>query len=231
MRFIITLSCWCNAVDSFVKDDYSLALDTGIDIHNSYNRKVWCLSDLEHSVTFISHSAESLLSPHISCPLTQYSGLIPWPQICLGYLFPPLSLSLALPSVGFVTTGGDGENSGPQPFPATAQKIAVEQGAHLSPQPWPLGPSDVGKAWEGVPLSRQSFQAPNLPPQPSKPRQQSSWLMLFEDASLHECCFFVCFFGPVVTPCLRPNRKYHTCCSGSQWGLKCTSELWLLVTT
>lgn len=95
MRFIITLSCWCNAVDSFVKDDYSLALDTGIDIHNSYNRKVWCLSDLEHSVTFISHSAESLLSPHISCPLTQYSGLIPWPQICLGYLFPSLSLSLS----------------------------------------------------------------------------------------------------------------------------------------
>lgn len=37
------------------------------------------------------------------------------------------------------------------------QKIAVEQGAHLSPCPWPLGPSNVGKNWESVPLSRHSI--------------------------------------------------------------------------
>lgn len=37
------------------------------------------------------------------------------------------------------------------------QKIAVEQGAHLSPCPWPLGPRNVGKNWESVPLSRHSI--------------------------------------------------------------------------
>lgn len=107
MRFMCcigTLSCWCNAVDSFVKGDYSLALGMGIDVHNSYNRKVWCLSDLERSVTFISHSALcfSLFSPDRESPLTThqlFSDSVLWDDSLttnLPWVSLPLSLSLSL---------------------------------------------------------------------------------------------------------------------------------------
>lgn len=50
-----------------------------------------------------------------------------------------------------VTTGGDGENSGLQSFPATTQKIGARS-PPLASAPPPV-PSDVGKGREGVPLS------------------------------------------------------------------------------
>lgn len=187
MCCIGTLSCWCNAVDSFVKGDYSLALGMGIDVHNSYNRKVWCLSDLERSVTFISHSALcfSLFSPDRESPLTThqlFSDSVLWDDSLttnLPWVSFPLSLSLSL--CGVRDYRGRWWEQWAVAFPSHSPEDCC--GARSPPlasalAPRPLGPSDVGKAWEGVPLSRQSFQAPNLSPQPFKPRQQSSWLML-----------------------------------------------------
>lgn len=41
-----------------------------------------------------------------------------------------------------------------------------------------------------------------------------------EPSSLKIACFMSVFFFfcHVVSPCLKPNRKCHTSCSGSQWG-------------
>lgn len=227
MCCIGTLSCW------FVKGDYSLALDTGIDIHNPYKRKVWCLSDLERRVTFISHSALcfSLFSPDRESPLTTHqlsSDSVLWfpdHKFALGISSP---LSLAVPLWASWLQG----------------EMVRTVGRSLSqPQPRRL-------LWSKEPTSRLS-PGPSAPVMWEKPGRVSHWVgshsrlqtchhsPLSRGNSPADSCLLkmprfmsvVFLFGPVVTPCLRPNRKCHTCCSGSQWGLKCTSELWLLVTT
>lgn len=124
-----------------------------------------CLFLKGPSVAVMSHSplCLNLLSPDTGSPLTARqlsSDSEVWADslttiFCLWYLPPPRSLLL---SVGFVTTGGDGENSGPQHFPATAQKIAVQRGAHLSHSaPGPLGPRRCGKSRGGCPTEWAGF--------------------------------------------------------------------------
>ncbi|KAG7480042.1 hypothetical protein JOB18_041704 [Solea senegalensis] len=50
------------------------------------------------------------------------------------------------------SNGGDGENSGPQPFPATApEDCCGAKSPPLASAPGPLATSDVGKALGGCP--------------------------------------------------------------------------------
>lgn len=123
------------------------------------------------------------------------------------------------PSTASVTTGGDGENSGLQPFPATAQKIGSKSPPLDSARCPPLQAPEMWESLGGCPHWARSGSRPSL-----QNYRHGSVGHRISQASVVIAVWCLCAF-PVMLFHLstEQNRKCHRSWSGSQWGWKSTS--------